>query len=79
MTRPSTGSEALHQQPGLTLVLSVSEALLLKSVLPRLVQGLDGTSARNPQERESRRELQVVALLVQRLNDSLPPCHGPIP
>jgi hypothetical protein len=76
---PPTWTDVEHQQTDITVVLPVSEALLLKDVLPWLVQGLDDRSARNPEERGRRRELHaVIDSLVHRLREGLRPFDVPV-
>ena len=79
MNIPPTWIDVEHQQTDITVVLPVSEALLLKDVLPRLAQALDDRTARNPVERSRRREVnEVIDSLVHRLREGLRPFDVPV-
>lgn len=78
MSLPPTWSTVEHQETDLTLVLPVSDALLLRDMLPQLVQTLDDRSARNPEDRGRHRDARaVVDSLALRLREALRPFDTP--
>ena len=67
-----------HEQTDLHLVVSVSDALRLRSELPALAEKLASEDARSPQDREHRREAAgAVERLVAQLQQQLRPFGSP--
>jgi hypothetical protein len=54
-----TWSDVEHKQTDITVVLPVADALRLKAVLPQLLSLLDQVPARQPAERDQRRQTQA--------------------
>jgi hypothetical protein len=78
LSMPPTWTDVEHQHTDITLVIPVSEALLLKNVLPQIVQAFDERSARNPEDRGRRREVHaVIDSLAYRLREGLRPFDVP--
>jgi hypothetical protein len=69
-----------HNQTDIQLVMSVSDALRLRSELPALVRQLATHEARSPEGREHRREASAaVDRLVAQLREQLRPFGSPQP
>jgi hypothetical protein len=69
-----------HQETDVHLVLSVSDALRLRSELPALARLLDDADARSPARREHRREaFAAVDRLLEQLNYQLRPFGSILP
>ena len=67
-----------HQQTDIQLVVSVSDALRLRSELPELARLLRADTARSPASREHRREAYAaVDRLVAQLFEQLRPFGSP--
>ena len=78
MSKLPTWNDMEHAQTDITVVLTVADALALKEVLPRLLQLLDNSSARNPEKRESQRQAEAaIRALRARLHEGLRPFDVP--
>ncbi len=78
MSESPTWTDVEHDKTDITVVLSVAEALALKAVLPHLLDLLDEGSARNPTDRDRRRQAQeAISTLGARLQESLRPFDVP--
>ncbi len=78
MGESATWSDKEHEHSDLTVELPVSEGLLLKSVLPRLLKALDEQHARGPEDREYHRAARAaVESFLARLHESLRPFDVP--
>jgi hypothetical protein len=67
-----------HAQTDVAVVLTVADALALKEALPQLLQLLDNSGARNPEDRESQRQAEAaIRTLRARLHESLRPFDVP--
>jgi len=78
MSESPTWNDVEHDTTDVAVVLSVAEALALKAVLPDLLHHLDEGSARNPTDRDRRRQAhEALATLGARLQESLRPFDAP--
>jgi len=78
MRESPTWTDVEHDKTDITVVLSVAEALALKAVLPDLLHHLDEGSARNPTDRDRRRQAhEALTMLAARLQESLRPFDVP--
>jgi hypothetical protein len=78
MNRPPTWNDVEREHIELQFVLPMGAARCLRSALPRLLQTLDELGARNPEDRQYRREAYAaLEALGAALETSLRPLDAP--
>ena len=81
MRLPPTWNDLEREETGVQLVLPMSSARVLRTMLPRLVRLLDDRGARSPEDRQRRREthaaLEALASALEDALRTLDPLEGP--
>jgi hypothetical protein len=81
MSQSPTWNDVEREESGVQLVLPLSAARSLRTALPRLLEQIDGAGARNPEDRERRRDLhlalEALAGALDQQLQPLDPLEGP--